>query len=127
MTPKYASYRDIETAVLIWGDARKITSNGKSVGQAKKTVEEANELLAACLDLAQLTPGSEAHTKVLEEAKDAIGDVLVTLVMCAERLTRETGHLVDVIQCFSGAYDQIKHRTGHLNPDGVFVKYTISV
>lgn len=106
----YASYRQIETSVLMWGDARKITTNGTSIGQAKKTVEEANELLAAC------------EEKNLAEAKDAIGDVLVTLVMCAECLTRETGEAVDVVDCFRMAYEEIKDRTGHLTPGGIFVK-----
>lgn len=118
----HSSYRQIETAVLMWGDARQITTNGKALGQAKKTVEEANELYAACMALSVLTPGSEAWKHELAKARDGLGDVLVTLVMCAERLTRETGTLVDVIDCFREAYEEIKDRRGHLTPEGVFVK-----
>jgi len=100
----YASYRDIETRVLMWGDARKITKNGTALGQAKKTVEEATELLDAVL------------TNKREEAIDAIGDVLVTLVMVGALLD------VDVVQCFAHAYEQIKDRRGYLNEQGIFVK-----
>lgn len=116
------SYRDLETRILMWGDARKITVNGKSAGQSKKTVEEANELHAACLALEQLQPGSSAYKKELQKAKDGIGDTLVTLIMCAERLSRETGDLVDVVECLDLAYNEIKDRTGHLNAAGIFVK-----
>ncbi len=113
---KYASYRDIETKVLMWGDARKITTNGTALGQAKKTVEEANELLSAVKDLAQLQPGSEAYAKVFDKAKDGIGDTLVTLVMVGAKLD------VDVIQCFAEAYEEIKNRKGHMGTDGIFYK-----
>jgi hypothetical protein len=47
---------------------------------------------------------------------DAYGDILVTLVMgCA------TADL-DLVSCFSHAYEQIKDRTGTLGPDGIFYK-----
>lgn len=118
----YASYREVESDVLRWADARKITTNGKAVGQAKKTVEEAAELHAACVALEQLQPGSAAYAEELRKAQDAIGDVLVTLVTTASRLTTETGTVVDVVQCFKMAYDEIKGRKGHLGPDGIFYK-----
>jgi NTP pyrophosphatase (non-canonical NTP hydrolase) len=112
----YASYRDLETKILIWGDARKITTNGTPVGQAKKTMEEAGELLAAVTDLAQLQPGSEAHAEAFGKAKDGIGDTLVTLIMVGALLD------VDVVQCLSEAYEEIKDRKGYLGPDGIFHK-----
>jgi hypothetical protein len=47
---------------------------------------------------------------------DAYGDILVTLIVgCA------TADL-DLTTCLQGAYDEIKHRKGHLNKSGVFVK-----
>jgi len=113
---KMATYRDIETKVLIWGDARKITTNGTALGQASKTVEEACELLTACAKLSCLDPDSSEYAQVLAQAKDGIGDVLVTLVMVGAKLD------VDVIDCFAGAYEEIKGRTGTLMPNGVFVK-----
>jgi NTP pyrophosphatase (non-canonical NTP hydrolase) len=99
-----ASYRDIEMNVLMWGDARRITKNGTALGQASKTVEEAVELLTA------------VAKRDIKEAEDAIGDVLVTLVMTAALLD------LDVVECFAHAYDQIKDRKGYLNENGVFVK-----
>ncbi len=50
------------------------------------------------------------------EMADAYGDILVTLVMgcaCAD---------LDLVECFKGAYEEIKNRKGYLNEDGVFVK-----
>ena len=48
--------------------------------------------------------------------KDAVGDVMVCLVnYCALRD-------IDLVECFAGAYQQIKHRKGTLMPDGTFVK-----
>lgn len=98
------SYRAIEMDVLMWGDARGITKNGTPLGQATKTLEEATELVVA------VAKGDR------EGAIDAIGDVLVTLVMVGALLD------VDVLDCFETAYNQIKDRKGYLNADGVFVK-----
>lgn len=99
------SYADVEMKVVQWGEARGIIQNGKAIGQAIKTLEECTELLDA------INKGD------LEAAKDAIGDVWVTLVMVAAILD------VDMVQdCFKPAYEQIKDRTGYLTPEGVFVK-----
>lgn len=100
----YASYRDLETKVLIWGDERGITKHGTALGQAKKTREEAQELYDAIV-----------HSD-MDKAKDAIGDVLVTLIMVAAKLD------VDVVQCLALAYDEIKDRKGRMGPDGIFHK-----
>ncbi len=107
----------------MWGDARKITTNGTAIGQAKKTVEEAKELKDACKAISKASNEIDRLTAI-REAKDAIGDVVVTLVMCAERLTRETGEDVDVVQCFRLAYEEIKDRKGYLNEQGIFIKET---
>jgi phosphoribosyl-ATP pyrophosphohydrolase len=98
------SYRDIEMKVLEWGDARLITKHGTPIGQARKTLEEAGELLEACA------------TSDREAVKDAIGDVLVTLVMVGALLD------LDVIECVDHAYQQIKDRKGYLGADGIFHK-----
>jgi len=29
---------------------------------------------------------------------------------------------LDLVECLKGAYDEIKHRKGYLNSDGIFVK-----
>ena len=75
----------------------------KSV-QALKTKEELDELF-------------DAISKDDKDAiKDAYGDILVTLVMgaaCAD---------LDLVDCFKGAYEEIKDRKGFLNKEGIFVK-----
>lgn len=71
--------------------------------QAMKTVEEVAELLEA------IQAGDRAA------AKDAIGDICVTLVMQSEMWDTGLG------SCIYGAYQEIKGRTGKM-VDGQFVK-----
>ena len=98
------SYADIEMKVVQWGEARGIVQNSTPAAQAKKTLEELDELYAA------IAKGDR------EEMADAYGDILVTLVMgcaCAD---------LDLVTCFKGAYNEIKDRKGYLTPEGIFVK-----
>ena len=98
------SYANTEISVIQWGEARGIVQNSTPYAQALKTQEELNELFEAIAkqDVAAM--------------KDAYGDILVTLVMgcaCAD---------LDLVECFKGAYNEIKHRKGYLNKNGIFVK-----
>jgi NTP pyrophosphatase (non-canonical NTP hydrolase) len=98
------SYADVEMKVIQWGEARQIVQNSTPKAQAWKTIEEVNELLMA------IESGNRA------EMADAYGDILVTLVMgcaCAD---------LDLVECFKGAYEEIKDRKGFLNKEGIFVK-----
>jgi NTP pyrophosphatase (non-canonical NTP hydrolase) len=98
------SYADVEMKVIQWGEARQIVQNSTPKAQAWKTIEEVNELLMA------IESGNRA------EMADAYGDILVTLVMgcaCAD---------LDLVECFKGAYEEIKDRKGFLNKQGIFVK-----
>ena len=87
-----------------WAASRGIYENGTALGQAKKTLEEAGELVAAI----------EANDRA--EIADAIGDVMVTLI--------NVGVLtdLDVRQCFYNAYKVIEPRRGFMNKDGQYVK-----
>jgi NTP pyrophosphatase (non-canonical NTP hydrolase) len=98
------SFGMTEFQVMQWASARGIYENGTALGQARKTVEEANELLAA------------VAVNDRAEIADAIGDIMVTLV--------NVGVLcdMDVRQCFYNAYKVIEHRKGYMNKDGQFVK-----
>lgn len=98
------SYADIERKVLQWGSDRQITQHGTAMGQAIKTSEEVNELLAAI------------NKNSITEATDALGDIWVTMVMVASILN------LNLLDCFEHAYQQIKDRKGHLGADGVFYK-----
>lgn len=98
------SYSKIEMLVLQWGEARGIVQNSTPAAQAIKTQEELDELIDA------IQSGDR------EAMKDAYGDILVTLVMgcaCAD---------LDLVECFKGAYNEIKDRKGYLGVDGIFVK-----
>ena len=98
------SYANTEIAVIQWGEARGIVQNSTPFSQALKTQEELDELFDAI------------ENKDVAAMKDAYGDILVTLIMgcaCAD---------LDLVECLKGAYDEIKHRKGYLNKDGIFVK-----
>ena len=98
------SYADIQMKVIQWGEARGIVQNSTPEAQAIKTQEELDELIDA------IQSGDR------EAMKDAYGDILVTLVMgcaCAD---------LDLVECFKGAYEEIKDRKGFLNKEGIFVK-----
>jgi NTP pyrophosphatase (non-canonical NTP hydrolase) len=98
------SYAKTEMLVLQWGEARGIVQNSTPYAQALKTKEELEELF-------------DAINKDDKDAiKDAYGDILVTLVMgaaCAD---------LDLVECFKGAYEEIKDRKGFLNKEGLFIK-----
>ena len=98
------SYSKYEMKVLQWGMDRGIVQHGKPIGQAIKTLEEVTELLDAI------------NRNDMPEIKDAVGDIVVTLIMCCATLD------IDLTECLAGAYEQIKHRRGRLTAEGVFLK-----
>lgn len=98
------SYADLELKVIRWGEDRGIVQNSTPAAQAKKTLEELDELYTAI------------RNNDKEEMIDAYGDILVTLIMgcaCAD---------LDLVDCLDHAYQQIKNRKGYLGADGIFVK-----
>jgi NTP pyrophosphatase (non-canonical NTP hydrolase) len=98
------SYADVQMKVIQWGEARQIVQNSTPFAQATKTQEELNELFEA------IESGDR------EAMADAYGDILVTLVMgcaCAD---------LDLVECFKGAYEEIKDRKGYLSKEGLFIK-----
>ena len=95
-----------EQDIINWGIARNIlgpTGEGTKNRQWDKTYEELTELHHAILK-------NDHH-----EARDAIGDIVVTLIMQAQMwgLTME--------ECIEQAWNQIKDRKGRM-VNGVFVK-----
>jgi hypothetical protein len=60
------------------------------------------------------TPLAQA-SKTIEEVAE-----LVSAINRQSRAEMCAGF--DLLECLSHAYDEIKDRTGHLRPDGVFVK-----
>lgn len=98
------SYSEIEMKVVQWGEARRIVQNATALSQAIKTLEETTELLDAI------------NRKNLPDAKDAVGDIVVTLIMVCAVLD------IDLVECLQGAYNEIKDRKGYLTPEGTFIK-----
>lgn len=98
------TYQDLELKIIRWAEARKIIPNATLLAQSIKTCEEAHELL------------DSAHSGNKEAYKDALGDVFVTLVIGSALAD------IPLTECIEHAYNQIKDRTGHLTPEGIFVK-----
>jgi len=90
--------------IIDWGTQRGITTNGKPITQAIKTLEECHELLEA------INKDDKA------EIQDAIGDIVVTLIMQCELQG------VELTTCLEGAYNEIKDRRGYLDHTGNFIK-----
>ena len=93
----------LDEQILDWGVQKGILPHAEPLAQLDKTKEEVGELELAIYE----------HD--IDEVKDAIGDIYVTITMQAEAwgLTME--------QCVQAAYDVIKSRTGKM-VDGKFVK-----
>lgn len=108
-----------------WAEARNLIAGSTPLKQANKTSEEVNELVAALgkLQVLKTIPNNEMDTGVwavhfsaaFEEAKDAIGDVVVTLVVIASQLG------LPLEACVKSAYEEIKDRKGRME-NGLFVK-----
>lgn len=96
--------KELINKIAQWGKDRMITVNGSTMSQAVKTLEETTELIDA------------VNTDNKPMIKDAVGDIIVTLVMVCEieGLTIE--------ECMEAAYDEIKDRKGYLRADGTFIK-----
>lgn len=90
------------TEVIAWGRERGITD---PYHQLNKVIEEVGEA------------AHEITRDKLEsdELQDAIGDILVTVILLADTLR------MDPIECLQKAYDTIKDRQGHTS-HGTFIK-----
>ncbi|QYR02313.1 MazG-like family protein [Riemerella anatipestifer] len=86
-----------------WAEDRNILAKVTPTKQALKTLEECTELLTAIAD----DDGTEI--------KDAIGDIVVTLIIQCEMQN------LNFIDCVQSAYDVISKRTGKMI-NGQFVK-----
>lgn len=94
---------ELEAKVIDWGYQKGILPHGQASKQFSKTLEEVSELCSAI----------EANDH--DEMVDAIGDIIVTLIMqaCIQN--------VDLRECLGAAYAVISKRTGEM-VNGIFVK-----
>jgi NTP pyrophosphatase (non-canonical NTP hydrolase) len=97
------NFKELETLVEQWAEQKGILKNATTFRQAEKTHEEVLELLHAI----------DEDDKV--EIKDAIGDIMVTLIIQAKM----QGMTVE--ECLNAAYDVISKRTGKM-VNGQFLK-----
>lgn len=86
-----------------WGEEKGILPNPDPMAQWMKTLEEVEELRDAIKENDR------------EAAKDAIGDIMVTLIMQTQAWN------TDLTECMEQAYKEISERTGKM-VDGIFVK-----
>ena len=119
---KYYEFRDIESNQLRicanWGLYDPV-HGGNPISQAEKTLEECGELLIALGKVAALKSVADAYPDAgkfkqlldaaMAETKDAVGDVLVTLVNACALLDIDMIH-----DCYGPAVDVISKRTGRM-------------
>ena len=97
------SYNELEALVIAWATQKGIFEKGTYKAQALKTLEEVEELQAAI----------ESDNR--EEVIDALGDILVTVIIQAEMQE------LRLVECLESAYNVISKRTGKM-VGGQFLK-----
>ena len=103
-----SSFNELELKVLRWAEARRIIPNSSSHVQALKLVSEVGELCDAVIK------------KDRDGVIDGLGDALVVLIILADLES------LNLLSCLELAYNEIKDRRGTLQPNGVFIKETIT-
>lgn len=102
-----------------WSIDKGIKDKATPLDQCRKTIEEVEELREALQAQSEdkeyfiNSKGKKVNTS--EEIKDALGDILVTIVIGAQLQN------LDLSDCFQSAYNVIKSRTGKIQ-NGMFVK-----
>ena len=103
VTQRKIKYNELEALVISWAEQKGILSNGTTMKQAEKTHEEVLELISAI---------DEDNR---EEIIDALGDILVTIIIQAEMQG------LKLEDCLQSAYNVISKRTGKM-VNGQFLK-----
>jgi NTP pyrophosphatase (non-canonical NTP hydrolase) len=98
------SFANVQMKIIQWAEARKIIPYAKPHTQLMKAVSEMGELCDAELK------GD------MDGIKDGLADVMICLINYAALKD------VDLVECLKGGYEEIKHRSGRMTPDGTFVK-----
>ncbi len=126
---KPMNYEKLSTLVLQWGEDKGIFVKSTPLRQLDKTQEELDETREALeklessaqqdlqleFDFIDELDYPNTEIEALEEAKDGIGDMLVTVILLAKMLN------MDSVDCLQSAYNVIKKRTGKM-VNGQFVK-----
>lgn len=101
------TFSDLIDKVNDWADKRSLKQADPKI-QWMRITEEVGEIRDVLLKPTKFTEPQAA-------LKDAIGDTLVTIIVLAHQLD------LDVTECLSIAYDEIKNRKGKM-VNGTFVK-----
>lgn len=97
------SYQELEALVIVWAEQKGILEHGNPEAQYEKTIEEVHEL------------GIAIENDNREETIDALGDILVTIIIQAEMQG------LKLTECLESAYNVIAKRKGKMI-NGTFVK-----
>jgi len=103
MNTKTSTLDELQAAVLAWADERGLIDKENAPKQMLKVMEEVGELAGA------MAKRNE------EDTVDAIGDVLVTILILAEQMG------FNAKECLGMAYNEIAERKGE-TVNGVFIK-----
>lgn len=95
--------KELNDKVIVWAEQRGIFEKATPAAQYEKHVEEVGELGRALIERDQ------------EKMEDAIGDIIVTLIILAEM----QGTSIEA--CLLSAYQEIAGRKGAV-VNGIFVK-----
>jgi|688.fasta_scaffold00458_79 hypothetical protein len=74
---------ELNLAIVKWADDRMILTHSSAYAQAFKTAEEVKELVEALTCRKFYVHGNGFHRDGLDEIRDAIGDIYVTLIVGA--------------------------------------------
>lgn len=103
ITKRKMKYNELEALVIAWAEQKGILKNGTFEAQCDKTLEEVYELNQAIKENNR------------EEVIDALGDILVTIIIQAEMQG------LKLEECLESAYNVISKRSGRM-VEGIFVK-----
>lgn len=113
------NYQQLEPLVLQWAKEKGILDKATPIAQSLKTLEEVKELMEAVeyqdLNFDTFTNQKDKVVNTKEEIKDALGDILVTIIIGAELQG------LNLEDCLESAYNIISKRTGKMI-NGQFVK-----
>tara|TARA_R110000868_G_scaffold188768_6_gene431575 strand:- start:69 stop:419 length:351 start_codon:yes stop_codon:yes gene_type:complete len=108
---------ELEQKIIQWGIDRNLigpTGEATKAGQQKKTEEEVRELYDA-IRIVDFGFTEYQEEEANPDVRDAIGDIIVTLVMQAQMWG------LTLTECITAAWNEIKDRRGKMI-GGVFVK-----
>jgi NTP pyrophosphatase (non-canonical NTP hydrolase) len=107
---KIEMYQELEAKVLVWAKEKGILDKATPLAQCDKTFEEVEELCEALeyqsINIESFTNSKDKEVNTKEEIKDALGDILVTIIIQAEMQG------LKLEDCLQSAYDVISKRTG---------------